>query len=83
MFFDFLGDNFFNLIESSDFNERVGFVLRLNIPIQGVCKGRRLKYYSGGDALSTTSRGASSTTIFVDDATSTTLIVDDATSTTP
>ena len=45
--------------------------------------GRRLKYYSGGDALSTTSRGALSTTIFVGDATSTTLIVDDATSTTP
>ena len=45
--------------------------------------GRRLKYYSGGDALGTTSRGASSTTICEGDATSTTLIVHDATSTTP
>ena len=48
-----------------------------------VFAGRRLKYYSGGDALSTTSRGASSTTICEGDATSTTLIVHDATSTTP
>ena len=41
MFFDFLGDNFFNLVESSDFNERAGFVLRLNIPI--VDKYRTIK----------------------------------------